>query len=161
MASGNAPLGEHKRHRRLVCELFINGAAHVCSPVHTCMHLCGLRNRSVRLCVPAWRTRVTVCNFESIFLKFTWLVLVHPWVNPIVFENNGPNYGCLKLAGWKWECMRQHRKRSNLTLYLVEVLHFLAPTREIHFFLTNMSESKLKIKNSHPNEYTFTKVGWS
>ncbi len=30
-------------------------------------------------------------SFDPIFMKFTWLVLVHSWVNPIVFGNNGPN----------------------------------------------------------------------
>ncbi len=30
-------------------------------------------------------------SFEPIFMKFTWLVRVHSWVNPIVFGNNRPN----------------------------------------------------------------------
>ncbi len=30
-------------------------------------------------------------SFESIFMKFTWLVRVHSWVNPIVLGNNWPN----------------------------------------------------------------------
>ncbi len=30
-------------------------------------------------------------SFDPIFTKFTWLMRVHPWVNPIVFGNNRPN----------------------------------------------------------------------
>ncbi len=30
-------------------------------------------------------------SFDPIFMKFTWLVWVHSWVNPIVFGNNSPN----------------------------------------------------------------------
>ncbi len=30
-------------------------------------------------------------SFELIFMKFTRLVRVHSWVNPIVFGNNRPN----------------------------------------------------------------------
>ncbi len=29
--------------------------------------------------------------FEPIFMKFTWLVRIHSWVNPIVFGNNRSN----------------------------------------------------------------------
>ncbi len=29
--------------------------------------------------------------FEPIFIKLTWLVRVHSWVNPVVFGNNRPN----------------------------------------------------------------------
>ncbi len=31
------------------------------------------------------------CRFQLIFMKFTWLVRDHIWVNPIVFENNQPS----------------------------------------------------------------------
>ncbi len=37
------------------------------------------------------RTYDTGASFELIFMKFTCLVRVHPWVNPIVFGNNQPN----------------------------------------------------------------------
>ncbi len=30
-------------------------------------------------------------SFEPIFMKFAWFVWVHPWVNPIVFENSRPD----------------------------------------------------------------------
>ncbi len=30
-------------------------------------------------------------SFKPIFMKFTWLVRVYSWVNPIVFGNNRPN----------------------------------------------------------------------
>ncbi len=30
-------------------------------------------------------------SFDPIFMKFTWLVRVHSWVNSIVFGNNRPN----------------------------------------------------------------------
>ncbi len=30
-------------------------------------------------------------SFDPIFLKFTWLVRVQSWVNPMVFGNNRPN----------------------------------------------------------------------
>ncbi len=30
-------------------------------------------------------------HFELIFLKFTWLMQVHPWMNLVVFGNNRPN----------------------------------------------------------------------
>ncbi len=30
-------------------------------------------------------------SFDPIFMKFTWLVRVHSWVNPIVFGNNRSN----------------------------------------------------------------------
>ncbi len=30
-------------------------------------------------------------QFELIFMKLTWLVRLHPWVNPIVFGNNWPD----------------------------------------------------------------------
>ncbi len=30
-------------------------------------------------------------SFDPIFMKFTWLMRVHSWVNPIVFGNNRPN----------------------------------------------------------------------
>ncbi len=30
-------------------------------------------------------------GFDQTFMKFTWLVRVYSWVNPIVFGNNGPN----------------------------------------------------------------------
>ncbi len=42
----------------------------------------------VYLCV---KTHYTGRSFEPIFMKFTWLVQIHPWVNPIVFGNNQPN----------------------------------------------------------------------
>ncbi len=42
------------------------------------------------VCICA-RTHDTGCSFEVIFMKFTWLMRVHPWVNHIVFENNPPN----------------------------------------------------------------------
>ncbi len=37
------------------------------------------------------RSYDTSRSFELIFMKFTRLVRVHPWVNPIVFGNNQPN----------------------------------------------------------------------
>ncbi len=33
----------------------------------------------------------TGCSFDPIFMKFTWLVRVHSWGNPIVFGNNRHN----------------------------------------------------------------------
>ncbi len=36
------------------------------------------------------RTHDTGCSFEPIFMKFTWLVRLHSWVNPIVLETIGP-----------------------------------------------------------------------
>ncbi len=36
------------------------------------------------------RTHDTNLSFEPIFMKFTWLVRVHPWMIPIVSENNQP-----------------------------------------------------------------------
>ncbi len=41
-----------------------------------------------------WRSLITnpQCrNFELIFMRFTWLLRMYSWVNPIVFENNWPN----------------------------------------------------------------------
>ncbi len=35
--------------------------------------------------------RDTGRSFETIFMKFTWWVPIHQWVNPIVFGNNRPN----------------------------------------------------------------------
>ncbi len=40
------------------------------------------------LCI---RSYDTGSSFEPIFMKFTWLVRAHSWVNPIVFGNNRPN----------------------------------------------------------------------
>ncbi len=40
------------------------------------------------LCI---KTHDTGCSFGPIFMKFTWLVRVHPWVNPTAFGNNWPN----------------------------------------------------------------------
>ncbi len=37
------------------------------------------------------RSYDTVRSVDPIFMKLTWLVRVHSWVNPIVFGNNRPN----------------------------------------------------------------------
>ncbi len=37
------------------------------------------------------RTHNTGRRFEPIFMKFTWLLRVHSWANPIVFGNNRSN----------------------------------------------------------------------
>ncbi len=37
------------------------------------------------------RTHDTGCSFEPIFMKFTWLVRVHSWMNPFIFGNNLPH----------------------------------------------------------------------
>ncbi len=42
----------------------------------------------VCVCVRSYNT---VRSFDSIFMKFTWLMRVLSWVNPIVFGNNRPN----------------------------------------------------------------------
>ncbi len=36
------------------------------------------------------RTHDTGRSFEPIFMKFTWLALVHPWVNTVVLKTVGP-----------------------------------------------------------------------
>ncbi len=64
------------------------------------------------------RTHDTGRRLEPIFLKFTELVRVHPWVNRIVFENNRPNrttnigenvppkpFFDFHSAGVKWLCL--------------------------------------------------------
>ncbi len=48
----------------------------------------GLRVFNVYVCI---RCYAIGCSFEPIFIKFTRLVRVHSWVNPIVFGNNRPN----------------------------------------------------------------------
>ncbi len=40
---------------------------------------------------PCIRSYNTGLSFDPIFMKFTWSVRVHSWVNPIVFGNNRPN----------------------------------------------------------------------
>ncbi len=42
---------------------------------------------SIRICIRAYNTD---CSFEPIVMKFTWLVRVLLWVNPIVFGNSWP-----------------------------------------------------------------------
>ncbi len=69
------------------------------------------------------RTHNTGRSFEPIFLKFTWLAWVHPWVNPIVFGKNRPN----RTTDWKkmlpqkpvfWVSVRRYEvfQRKNLKI---------------------------------------------
>ncbi len=45
----------------------------------------------VCVCVCVLLNYDTGRSFDPIFMKFTWLVWVHSWVNSIVFGNNWPN----------------------------------------------------------------------
>ncbi len=47
-----------------------------------------IRNVNTYICI---RSYDTGRSFEPIFMKFTWLVRVHSWVNPIIFRNNRLN----------------------------------------------------------------------
>ncbi len=48
-------------------------------------------NHSACSCIQGFRSYNTGRTFEPIFMKFTWLVRIHPWMNPIVFKNNWLN----------------------------------------------------------------------
>ncbi len=102
-------------------------------------------------------------SFEPIFMNFTQLVLVHSWVNCIVFGNNRPNrttdmggkcapktcFSCLSQMVWSF----LKKKLKNCIWYPIskkkkKKLHsFLLPTP--HF-----------LKNSHAPKNNFSLLFW-
>ncbi len=58
----------------------------LCKYTHTSTDAHTYKNAQYR---PKWHN--THYCFEPIFIKFTWLVWIHPWVKLTVFENNRLN----------------------------------------------------------------------